>query len=128
MKSILHIESFVTSITIWVPFRVAKRFGAMGKPLRSQVFAPPCSFDCDIVQQAAALPDITLQMAWRADDKRSVEDGGAFAYLLEKYLGPAPMVPIRLYFVPSEKRMVKKLKRHEWELSHPSVVSPRVVR
>jgi hypothetical protein len=78
VKGNLHVESFVTSITIRVPFGVAQLFGAMKESLHSRVFVPPCSFDCGIMQQAAGLPDVTLQMAWRANNRRSVEDDSAF--------------------------------------------------
>ena len=41
-------------------------------------------------------------MAWRADNKTSVEDSSASTYLFEKCLGPGTSrSPTRLYFVPS---------------------------
>ena len=49
MESILRLERFVTSITIWVPFRVTQLFGAIKESLRSRVFVPPSSFDYGIV-------------------------------------------------------------------------------
>ncbi len=38
-------------------------------PLRSHIFVPPCSFDACIVQQASALADVSLQMAWCANSR-----------------------------------------------------------
>src|SRR5260370_6023802 len=64
IKSILHLESLVISVTIWVPLRVAQLFGAMKEARHSRLFVPTYPFDCDSMQQAAGLRDVTLQMAW----------------------------------------------------------------
>jgi len=100
IESILCGDRLDTSITIWVPFGVAQLFGAMKESPHSRVFVSPYSFDYGIMQQAAGLADFMLQMAWRANNRRSVEDDGAFTYLLKEWLGLGLMVPIGLYFIP----------------------------
>ena len=100
IESILGVDRLDTSVTIWVLFGVAQLFGAMKESPHSRVFVSPYSFDYGIMQQAAGLADGMLQMAWRADNRRSVEDNSAFTYLLEERLGLGLMVPICLDFIP----------------------------
>jgi hypothetical protein len=100
IESILGVERLNTSITIWVPFGVAQLFGAIKESPHSCIFVSPYSYDCGIMQQATGLADVTLQMAWRPDNGRSVEGDSAFTYLLEEWLGLGLMVPIRLNFIP----------------------------
>ena len=64
VKSILRFKSFVASITTWVRLRVAQLFSATEESLHLRVFVPARPFDCGIVQQAAGLRDVPLQMAW----------------------------------------------------------------
>ena len=56
------------------PFGIAQLFGAMKESRHSGIFVSPYSFGCGIMQKAAGLADVMLQVARRGNNTRSVED------------------------------------------------------
>ena len=50
IESVLRLFSLVTSITVWVPFRVAQLFGVIKNASHSRVFVTAGPFDCGIMQ------------------------------------------------------------------------------